>query len=130
MPSATTSATLLPPSPRGAAAAPVALALALAPVAVVVATPDKLSVEPLGLAAVAVEATVVVEIGFGSVGRVMTEPVKVGDEVSEAGMVKPEAVVRGMDTAACAVGKRRRVRERSVVEWRCILEKNKETEFL
>lgn len=98
MPSATTSATLLPPSPRGAA--PVALALALAPVAVVVATPDKLIVEPLGLAAVAVEATVVDEIGFGSVGKVITEPLKVGDEVSEAGMVKPEAVVRGMDMSA------------------------------
>lgn len=99
IPSATTSATLLAPSPRGAA--PVALALALAPVAVVVATPDKLPVEPLGLAAVAVEATDVVDIGFGSVGRVMTVPLKVvGVEVSEVGMVKPEAVVRGMDTSA------------------------------
>lgn len=99
IPSATTSATLLPPSPRGAA--PVALALALAPVAVVVATPDKLSVEPLGLAAVPVEATDVVDIGLGSVGRVMTVPLEVdGVEVSEVGMVKPEAVVRGMDTSA------------------------------
>lgn len=97
MPRATTSATLLAPSSFGAA--PVALALALAPV--LLATPDKLPVEPLGLAAVVVDSADV-EIGLGWVGKVITGPLRVGVEVSEVGMVNPETVVRGMDTSAWA----------------------------
>lgn len=109
MPKATTSATLLPPSPLGAA--PVALALALA--SVLVATPDKLSVVPLGLAAVAVESAEV-EIGLGMVGKEIVGPLVVGEDVSEVGIVNPEAVVRGMDTSAWVTASRWRRKKRSI----------------
>lgn len=113
MPSATTSATLLPPSLLAAAAA-AALALALALTPVLLATPDKLPVVPLGLMAVVVLPTkdVTLEptdvVGAVSVGRVISVPVEVGVDVSEVGRVKPEmeSVVRGMEMLAWARGRR------------------------
>lgn len=129
MPSATTSATLLPPaSPLAAAAAPVALALALAPV--LLATPDRLPVVPLGLMAVEVPPATDVTleptdddvVGTVSVGRVISVPEEVGVDVSEVGTVKPdsESVVKGMETIAWMEGREPK-RTRTGSGWRCML---------